>query len=722
MKRTLRQSLAVAWSEYLRMATSPAWAILLFLWTLVCGLFFQIVINYAAANALPAGETPMSYFFRTAPFLLPLLLIVFVPQLTMDVVAGRRERRRMEHLLISGLHPGALIIGAFVAICGLLLLLIIPPLLFHGIIAMHAEPDIGKTLSALISLLFIGASIAALGLCISCWAPHRLAASLVALSIGIAWWIIDVFGQQIDQADNWESWRAALAMALTIYDSASGLLEPRLLLGFSLLTLTLLYIARCGLDWHRYPRARLLSAAMGLLLGTVFIVHAQQWHSRWDMTAYNAHSLNAETQSLSADLIEGGGLQITLSSTPAMRSDAIDGPIYERCLHMFRRLSGAGLRLKEMDPALDPEGTLHLSRELSLESKDWQHPLVIVRHLNNSVILKASQLGVHEQRDGETVLKALRCESALLAALHYLKDGQQRYIAWLHNEQVRDLSATILHKRNLTMQSAFQSLKSDGYAVQPVEAIHDVNQDTDLLLIPGPRKDLSQQEAGHIHQLLRSGTSVLLLLDGREDSSHLEELHGLLQDFGITPTRSAVYQRNPEDEQQMLHSFPVYADDKQSTLGAFHRKQFPFVVHWGRALQRRPLQDPDFISSTLFQSNEALFTKEQDRFLPGANDVCFLSIAHSRRPEYGHFAVCGSVDSFSDGALHLGYNRQCLSLLTRNLLRRPLSDTLPPQAVQAHRFSLSTAQKMILIWCVGIGLPLFSAGLGGCIAWRRRRQ
>jgi len=72
------------------MATSPAWSIFLFLWTLVCGLFFQIVINYAAATALPVGETPMSYFFITAPFLLPLLLIVFVPQLSMDVVACRR--------------------------------------------------------------------------------------------------------------------------------------------------------------------------------------------------------------------------------------------------------------------------------------------------------------------------------------------------------------------------------------------------------------------------------------------------------------------------------------------------------------------------------------------------------------------------------------------------------------------------------------------------------
>ena len=109
MNQLLRQSRAIAWSECLRMATSPAWSILLFLWTLVCSLFFQIVINYAAANALPAGETPMSYFFRTAPFLLPLLLIVFVPQLTMDVVAGRRERGRMQHLLISGVRPAALI-------------------------------------------------------------------------------------------------------------------------------------------------------------------------------------------------------------------------------------------------------------------------------------------------------------------------------------------------------------------------------------------------------------------------------------------------------------------------------------------------------------------------------------------------------------------------------------------------------------------------------------
>ncbi|MFW5751518.1 MAG: hypothetical protein ACOCZK_07730, partial [Planctomycetota bacterium] len=92
----LRQTWALTRAEWLRQLTGPIWAVLLVLWTLVCALFFSRVIQHASAVALPAGETPVTWFFRASPEMLSLLLVVFIPQLTMEAVAGRRERGRLE--------------------------------------------------------------------------------------------------------------------------------------------------------------------------------------------------------------------------------------------------------------------------------------------------------------------------------------------------------------------------------------------------------------------------------------------------------------------------------------------------------------------------------------------------------------------------------------------------------------------------------------------------
>ncbi len=719
MNKLLQQSLAITKSECLRMATSPAWAILLFLWTLVCGLFFQIVINYAAANALPVGETPMSYFFRTAPFLLPLLLIIFIPQLTMDVVAGRRERGRMEHLLISGLKPGALIIGAFLAICCLLLSLIIPPIIFHGIVAIHADPDFGKTASALFSLLFIGASIASLGLCISCWAPNRLSASLIAVSIGITWWIIDVFGQQIDQGDNWESWRASLALALTVYDSASGLVEPRIFIGFGILTLALLYIARCGLDWHRYPRSRIMSATMGFIIGIICIAHFQTLNTRWDFTSYRTHSLNKQTLTLTRELIQQAHIQVTVSTTPAIRSSPIDGPIYERCHNMFKRLSNEGIAYHEMDPALDPNAAMQLSRECNLDQSDWQHPLVIIKYLNNHVVLKNTNLAAYEQIGDQITLKALRCEGSFLAALQYFKDGHLKQVAWLNNEHVRPLQTQVLHQRDRSIQSAYQRLISDGYSVQQIKSISEANDQHHLLIIPGLINDLSEDEVTHIINLLQNGTSILMLIDGHGHQQFKQHQSSLLNDFGIN-----LYQGLAVELDEQKNPSPLFNRQFISTSGPFkviHQDHKQFTAAMAQPMRVTNSTDKQYTTKGYLLNKQELHLLQKSGVSEIEDPVYLIAISESATPKTGHLGVISCVDSFSDAHIHRGSNGLSLSLLSKHLLRRPIVDELPPQAVQAHRFELSTVQKLMLIWCIGIGLPLLSGGIGALVAWRRRR-
>ena len=82
--------------------------------------------------------------------MMALLLVVFVPPLTMDAIAGRRERGRLEHMLV-GVRPSALLCGAFLACAGLVGLLLIPLVLFHLVLGPY-DPDPGHTIGGALPL------------------------------------------------------------------------------------------------------------------------------------------------------------------------------------------------------------------------------------------------------------------------------------------------------------------------------------------------------------------------------------------------------------------------------------------------------------------------------------------------------------------------------------------------------------------------------------------
>lgn len=733
MKQLLIQSLAIARAELLRMASSPAWAILLFLWTLVCGLFFSIVIDHAAANVLPAGETPMSYFFRAAPFLLPLLLIVFIPQLTMEVVAGRRERGRLEHLLISGLRPGALIIGGFSALLLLNFLLLLPPIIFHFIISLHAEPDLGRTLSALTALYCIGACVSALGLAVSCWAPSRLSASLIALSIGICWWIIDFFKQHISSntlSGQWTTWLESIQLTKTIFDSATGLIAPQTFLSFILLSLGLLFIARCGLDRKRFPMPCIISAIMSLIICMTCIAHTQSWRSHWDMTSHKSHSLSEETVRSAQELIQQGGLHISLASTPDIRNDVVDGPIYERSLHILQRLANEGLQFEEIDPGHDPYATRELSRELTLDKSDWSHPLIIIRYLNQHLALRYTDLAIFEESAEGTQLQALRAESALLAAMRHLRDGRDMSIGFLQGEYFRVLEGNLLHQRDNSLQSAYQRLKSDGYVVGTCSNLQAAADNTlDILIIPGPQRDLSADEAKLLRSLSAAGTAILLLLDGQQDNNALIQYKLFFQDMGIDWDSGFCSAIEKRKKLRVNSSLNLASNNDSGPLAIIERENrtlyFPWTtpVYFDKHILERwrshnyaPIPENYYIINSKNSTTSTARQIDSDAYGIICSELSISSEVSAR------IAVVASVDAFSDVHLHQKGNGLLLTALCHWLSRENILYTLPPRAVQSQRFTLSSSQRFLLNWALGIGLPVLSAALGLYIARRRRRH
>ncbi|MDA3960505.1 MAG: Gldg family protein, partial [Planctomycetota bacterium] len=532
LRTTWRQASAICLAEWLRMLTTPAWAALLILWTLVCGLFFQVVVTHAAHNELPIGETPLTAFFRFFPGLLPVLLIVFVPQLSMDLLAGRRESGRLEQLQLAGVQPLALILGGYVAVCSVLVVLAVPILLFHGVLAGATNADPGATLGGIFALLIQSAVLAALSVAVGAWAPTRLAASLTACALGLIWWIFDLFAPAIAGAEAMGSpWHRALALADTVHDFAGGLIEWRPVVASVVLVLSLLALARLGLLWRIRPGPRLLSVATVLLATLAALTLSTRVTTTSDITWSGSHGISEHSIAVVKALAEEAPVTVTLIATPGMRNDPADGPLLSGVRTLLQRLAPHGVDFQLLDPERSPKAVVALRDRLHIADRDLQRPVLVAEHLNRAAVLPAARLGAVATGNGRRTLARLDAESALVAELQRLH-GELPTVAWLTCPELRVIETPLPHRRAEAVGAWRRQLSAEGFAVEELADWSGLSAgEFDLAVVAGPQTTLPSEAVNELRQHLLRGGHLLLALDAEAGSQN--ELRAALANYGV---------------------------------------------------------------------------------------------------------------------------------------------------------------------------------------------
>ncbi|MFW5845779.1 MAG: hypothetical protein ACOCXJ_06095 [Planctomycetota bacterium] len=701
MSRSWRQIRAWIGVEWLRQGCSPTWAVLLVVWTLVCALFVQVVVGHLGRNELPPGENAMSFFFRGTPWLLPLLLVVFLPHLGTDAIAARRASGRLEQLRLAGVASAAVVIGAFCATLLLIGLLALVPLLLHGIISLHGQTDLGQTAAALAALGCIATSLAALALCASCWAPHRTAAGLIALALGLAWWIIDLFGHAFEQSGVWSSLsqalalRSALPLARFVHEGAIGLFAPAAAIGHGALAGTLLYLAGLGLRRGALGH-RLLDGALALLC-LVLLLHLLPHESRWDTTSGRHHALSESTAATAARLHEDGGLALTLVTTPEQRAHPQDRILVEATERLLHGLAEAGARWHRLDPALDPSAAAQILRNHDLDARRLAHPLLLVHHLGRSEVLPHGELAT---RDPESdAILALTVENAVLAAMLRLERRERHLLAWYG--QPADATRTLLGNAGLRISEMPDLTGLDATRHR-------------LLMAVGPQRDCSVQEATALRRYLAGGGRLLLALDARRAPA-LPRWQELLQDYGMHCDASLLGRR--EADGRFLPALDWNTVTDAGPLRLVHRAGAALLLPFPAAVYPGSPTRPGELLPLLPAPPDSL------RWQDGRTNAI-------EWPHHGLLAFAGADTRLAllAGAAvladeHLGRvgNDLLVQGLVRWLLESDQGELLPPRPVLARQYSLDRSQRLWLSWGLGLGLPVLAVLVASGILWRRRR-
>ncbi len=177
---------------------SPLAYVVLTAWLLFSGITFWILTEFYARNAVSSGaDTPLSGFFGgSSLFFIPLL--VFVPVLTMRLIAGERQSGTLETLMTAPVSEASIVLGKYGAALVMWMVLWAPTLIYCWIMNQYGSVDWGAVAASYFGIFWLGAYFMAIGLLMSAVAPTQIIAavlSFVALGVlfivGIGEFVLD---------------------------------------------------------------------------------------------------------------------------------------------------------------------------------------------------------------------------------------------------------------------------------------------------------------------------------------------------------------------------------------------------------------------------------------------------------------------------------------------------------------------------------------------------
>ncbi|RKY17049.1 MAG: ABC transporter permease [Planctomycetota bacterium] len=151
----------------------------------------KIAYVYAVAFVVLANSIFMNEFFLTGTVdmsgffdLMPLLLPVFLPAVTMRLWAEERKQRTIEMLLTMPIRPGQAVLGKYLAALALFGLFLLGSLPIAVMLFALGDPDPGLIFSGYLGVFLFGAMLLALGTFLSALSSDQIVAFVTTTVAG----------------------------------------------------------------------------------------------------------------------------------------------------------------------------------------------------------------------------------------------------------------------------------------------------------------------------------------------------------------------------------------------------------------------------------------------------------------------------------------------------------------------------------------------------------
>lgn len=561
---------------------SPIGPIFLIVFTLIAsGLFV------AQFFLFPLAE--LRSFFGV----LPIILSVFIPAVTMRLWAEERANNTVEMLLTFPMRPVTLVLGKFVAGLCFLLLALVSTLLLPLMITILGHPDFGQMASSYIGALLLGAFFLALGQLVSGFARDQIVAFVLSL---LACFSVFLLGTDF-AATALDSWINGLGVLLRELLGVTGhyMVFTRGVIAGADLAYFLVWIALflflngLFIEGRGRKNFTLLFASITALclgLGLTFNALIQNTSlARFDWSAGKIHTISAASGRILSHLKTP--VHITYYVTPEAEMPTeiktLERDVLDR-LEELRRASGNNLSYTRVPM----HAANILGSEVRMETKNdplekrmlekGVEPFSVsaMRQTGSVSDLIYSSLGIACKGKPEEIIPQIVPDSlgdleyTIVSTIYRLNQDKPPLVALLGGEEFSFLR---------------QVLEQEKYTVRPValSGTQALPADADVLLVCAPQ-DLNARQVWELRQALAAGQKTILLLQTNRWDYKLSQgritvwrlpvqtgLEGMLRDLGV-----AVESKVLMDEQNA--AIQIAPNSVQQALGGGLRLKLPIQI------------------------------------------------------------------------------------------------------------------------------------------------
>jgi ABC-2 type transport system permease protein len=228
---SVRNVLAIAGKELRSYFASPIAYIIIGLFALIFGRFFDVYLAFFVQRSSgmgPMGGGSHNINQDMIRYLLmnSAVIILFVmPMITMRTYAEEKRSGTIELLLTSPLTDLQIILGKFLGAMGLYAAMLLVTLLHMGLLFWFGNPEWRPIAAGYLGLMLMGGCFISLGLLISSFTKNQIVAGVITFAAFLMLWIISW------NADQSGPWTRAILTHLSIIDHfddfARGIIDTK---------------------------------------------------------------------------------------------------------------------------------------------------------------------------------------------------------------------------------------------------------------------------------------------------------------------------------------------------------------------------------------------------------------------------------------------------------------------------------------------------------------
>ncbi|MDR1875918.1 MAG: Gldg family protein, partial [Synergistaceae bacterium] len=509
---------------------------------------------FLAANLVPQNGDIRAFFSSFFP-----TIMFMVPILTMRLYAEERKMKTDELLLTSPAALSGIMFGKFLAALAVFVAIMSLTAIFPLILAAFGASPSGVSdplavIGCFTGMVLMTSSLVAVGLWISVHSENQIAAATVTCAVFLTLHLLNGAGAIVGDRT-----AAALLSSLSptgrFIHFANGIFDPADVVFYVSVTALFLFLSarapdrkRLSAAFERQSRVILaLSLCLFVLVNVFAWLAGQRFDVRFDMTGERLYAPSPPAiESVRSLFASGSSSGSSFSVVISVISDEESFPPVLR--EMLRRLEKLSPRIdvRYVDPWENPAFVNHY-RQLGHAPGASD---ILVEGPSGVRLLRYGDLFVYRDKtvNGIREVHGIQLEQMLMSAMKsVIKNGASPRAAFTvgHNERPSGALKNLFSSNGCLVENLYVGA---GVGLDP---------NADIIVLAGPSRDFSREEADALRDWLSKGGKLAAFLG--PDGGPYPNLGGLLRDWNMELADGLVLEEKAYAAGSPVNVIPQYA-------------------------------------------------------------------------------------------------------------------------------------------------------------------